>query len=80
MRLVADPMTVLARRSFTNYSRLVMYSFAFQQAFRRGIRPDDQVIIDKVCRLPFSALHTMLNRASFAVLPIREERHYVYAG
>ena len=25
-----------------------MYSFAFQQAFRRGIRAEDQLIVDKV--------------------------------
>lgn len=34
--------------SFTNYSRLVMYSFGFQQAFRRGIQTDDRVYVEKV--------------------------------
>ncbi|OBZ72956.1 Protein priB [Grifola frondosa] len=30
----------------TGYSRLVMYSFGFQQAFRRGIRAEDQLFLD----------------------------------
>ncbi|CAL1702548.1 unnamed protein product [Somion occarium] len=34
----------------TSYARLVMYSFAFQHAFKRGLQPDDRVIIDKVIR------------------------------
>lgn len=25
-----------------------MYSFGFQQAFRRGIQPEDQLLLDKV--------------------------------
>ncbi|KAI0710814.1 hypothetical protein C8Q76DRAFT_624091 [Earliella scabrosa] len=31
----------------TSYSRLVMYSFGFQQAFKRGLRPEDQLFLEK---------------------------------
>ena len=33
--------------SLTGYSRLVMYSFGFQQAFRRGFQPEDQLFLEK---------------------------------
>ncbi|TFY54810.1 hypothetical protein EVJ58_g8640 [Rhodofomes roseus] len=33
----------------TSYSRLVMYSFGFQQAYKRGIQPEDQTVLDNVC-------------------------------
>lgn len=38
----------LTSRSVTDYARLVMYSFAFQNAFKRGLQPGDKAIIDKV--------------------------------
>ncbi|KAI0755619.1 hypothetical protein C8Q74DRAFT_1210774 [Fomes fomentarius] len=31
----------------TNYSRLVMYSFGFQQAFKRGLQAEDEFFIEK---------------------------------
>ncbi|RPD54605.1 hypothetical protein L226DRAFT_547907 [Lentinus tigrinus ALCF2SS1-7] len=31
----------------TGYARLVMYSFGFQQAFRRGFQPEDQLFLEK---------------------------------
>ncbi len=34
--------------SLVEYSRLVMYSFGFQQAFERGIEPGDQLFFKKV--------------------------------
>ena len=34
--------------SLTSYSGLVMYSFGFQQAFKRGLRPEDQLFLEKV--------------------------------
>ena len=40
--------------SLTSYSRLVMYSFGFQQAFKRGFQAEDQFFLEKaspgVCR------------------------------
>lgn len=38
----------LTSRSVTDYARLVMYSFDFQNAFKRGLQPGDKAIIDKV--------------------------------
>ena len=35
-------------RSYVNYSRLVMLSFAFQQAFQRGLQESDEVFFTKV--------------------------------
>jgi hypothetical protein len=32
----------------TNYSRLVMYSFGFQQAYHRGFEPGDEIFFTKV--------------------------------
>jgi len=47
-------------RSLVGYSRLVMFSFGFQQAFQRGIGRSDQVFFTKVCvylkLLPFFSL------------------------
>lgn len=34
--------------SYTNYARLVMFSFGFQKAFQRGFEPDDEVFFTKV--------------------------------
>jgi hypothetical protein len=31
------------------YSRLVMFSFGFQQAYQRGIEPEDEILFTKVC-------------------------------
>ena len=36
--------------SLTAYSRLVMYSFGFQQAFKRGFQPEDHMFLEKVCQ------------------------------
>lgn len=40
-------------KSYVGYSRLVMYSFGFQQAFQRGIEPGDHVFFTKVGRHEF---------------------------
>ena len=48
--------------SLVNYSRLVMFSFGFQQAYHRGIKPgdhSDQVFFTKVS----SSCLTTLRRA-----------------
>jgi hypothetical protein len=37
-----------SRRSYTNYARLVMFSFGFQKAFQRGFEDDDEVFFTKV--------------------------------
>ncbi|THH12044.1 hypothetical protein EW146_g7836 [Bondarzewia mesenterica] len=37
-----------------NYARLVMFSFGFQQAFQRGMGPDDEIFLTKLLRPEFS--------------------------
>jgi len=34
--------------SYTNYARLVMFSFGFQKAFERGFEADDEVFFTRV--------------------------------
>ena len=34
--------------SLTNYSRLVMFSFGFQQAYQRGFEHGDEIFFSKV--------------------------------
>ena len=40
--------TSVCLSSLTGYSRLVMYSFGFQQAFKRGFQDGDQIFLEKV--------------------------------
>lgn len=66
--------------SLTSYSRLVMYSFGFQQAYRRGIQTEDQIFIDNV-RTPLRS-SMMIRRCSFSpvstVLPGRKVGHIMH--
>jgi hypothetical protein len=39
---------LITASSVVGYSRLVMYSFAFQQAFARGVTASDNVVFTKV--------------------------------
>ena len=39
---------IFSRCSYTNYVRLVMFSFGFQKAFQRGFEPDDEVFFTRV--------------------------------
>ena len=39
---------LLPPRSYTNYARLVMFSFGFQKAFERGLQADDEVYFTRV--------------------------------
>lgn len=39
---------LIASSSLTNYSRLVMFSFGFQQAYQRGFAPGDEIFFTKV--------------------------------
>ena len=34
--------------SLVGYSRLVMFSFGFQQAYQRGVEPEDHILFTKV--------------------------------
>ena len=57
-----------------------MYSFGFQQAYRRGIQPEDQMFIDNV-RTPLRS-SVMIRRCSFppasTVFPGRKVGHSVH--
>ena len=44
--------------SYSNYARLVMFSFGFQQAFQRGFEPDDEVFFTRVRILLRCAMST----------------------
>jgi hypothetical protein len=44
----AFPDPLHSRRSYTNYARLVMFSFGFQKAFQRGFQADDEVFFTRV--------------------------------
>jgi len=39
---------LFSRCSYTNYLRLVMFSFGFQKAIQRGFEPDDEVFFTRV--------------------------------
>lgn len=43
---------VVNQLSLVAYSRLVMFSFGFQQAFRRGFRNNDPLFFNMVCSAP----------------------------
>ncbi|EMD31564.1 hypothetical protein CERSUDRAFT_119609 [Gelatoporia subvermispora B] len=45
---------------FTNYSRLVMYSFGFQHAFRRGFQANDTIFLNKSFECAKSVIVTMI--------------------
>ena len=46
--LEARSLTDVSLRSLVGYSRLVMFSFGFQQAFHRGIQAGDDLFFNKV--------------------------------
>lgn len=46
--------------SLTNYSRLVMFSFGFQQAYHRGFQPGDEIFFTKVIHLVCSCLALLM--------------------
>lgn len=60
--------------SLTSYARLVMYSFGFQQAYRRGMQTRDQLFLDKVSKnandLP-SYLYWLADRSVHSVTSTR---------
>ena len=52
---------VVSRCSYTNYARLVMFSFGFQKAFQRGFEPDDEVFFTRVRILPRYTMSAEIN-------------------
>ena len=48
--VIPDSLSFVTRHSYTNYARLVMFSFGFQKAFQRGFQADDEVFFTRVGR------------------------------
>ena len=59
--------------SLTNYSRLVMYSFGSNQAFRRGFQQGDELYFTKVCTLRYM-LTLVFDSSRFKVHGFGHER------
>ncbi|KAI1793795.1 hypothetical protein LXA43DRAFT_206444 [Ganoderma leucocontextum] len=45
----------------TGYSRLVMYSFGFQQAFKRGFQPEDHIFLEKCYELATTVITILID-------------------
>ncbi|KAI0922432.1 hypothetical protein AcV7_005968 [Taiwanofungus camphoratus] len=65
----------------TNYSRLVMYSFGFQQAFRRGIQPEDQLLLDKCLQSARSVILCMVDTlCPSSYMRYSPDGHFIFAS
>ncbi|KAI0084549.1 hypothetical protein BDY19DRAFT_970897 [Irpex rosettiformis] len=64
---------------FTNYSRLVMYSFGFQQAFRRGMQGEDCVIVDKCFQAAKAVILAMVDGlAPTGFMRYSPDSHFIF--
>ncbi|KAI0338738.1 hypothetical protein BDW22DRAFT_1432263 [Trametopsis cervina] len=64
---------------FTNYSRLVMYSFGFQQAFRRGIQAEDRVFVDKCFQAAKAVITSMVDSlAPTGFMRYAPDSHFIF--
>ncbi|KAL6303631.1 hypothetical protein BKA93DRAFT_853541 [Sparassis latifolia] len=64
----------------TNYSRLVMYSFGFQQAFKRGMQPGDQIFLDKCFQSAKSVILCMIESLSPEYMRYSPDGHFIFAS
>ncbi|KAI0631459.1 hypothetical protein C8Q77DRAFT_1159249 [Trametes polyzona] len=65
----------------TGYSRLVMWSFGFQQAFKRGFQPDDQLFLDKCFESAKSVIVTLIDTlAPSGYMRTSPDAHFVFAS
>ncbi|KZT01948.1 uncharacterized protein LAESUDRAFT_730644, partial [Laetiporus sulphureus 93-53] len=65
----------------TNYSRLVMYSFGFQQAYKRGVRPEDQLFLDKCFESAKSVILCMVDvLCPSGYMRYSPDGHFVFAS
>ncbi|KAJ8689224.1 hypothetical protein PTI98_013267 [Pleurotus ostreatus] len=63
------------------YSRLVMYSFGFQQAFERGIEPGDQLFFKKCLDAAKGVIkHMIQNLAPSGYMRYAPDGHFVFAS
>jgi len=63
----------------TNYSRLVMYSFGFQQAYKRGVQQEDRLFLDKVSH-HLAVEHGHLFISNLAVFRGRKNCYTLHGG
>ncbi|CCL98870.1 uncharacterized protein FIBRA_00877 [Fibroporia radiculosa] len=65
----------------TNYSRLVMYSFGFQQAYIRGIKPEDQLFLDKCFESAKSVILCMIETlCPSGYMRYSPDGHFIFAS
>ncbi|EPS93162.1 hypothetical protein FOMPIDRAFT_63796 [Fomitopsis schrenkii] len=65
----------------TSYSRLVMYSFGFQQAYRRGIQPEDQIFIDNCFQAAKSVVLCMIDTlCPSGYMRFSPDGHFIFAS
>ncbi|KAI0071364.1 hypothetical protein K474DRAFT_632780 [Panus rudis PR-1116 ss-1] len=64
----------------TFYARLVMYSFAFQHALRRGLQPEDKPVIDKCYEYAMGVVNGMVNElAPTGYMRYSPDGYFVFA-
>ncbi|KAF9039281.1 fungal-specific transcription factor domain-containing protein [Panaeolus papilionaceus] len=64
-----------------SYSRLVMFSFGFQQAFQRGLKNEDRVFFDKCMESAKSVIEIMINSlAPSGYMRYAPDGHFVFAS
>ncbi|KZT65531.1 hypothetical protein DAEQUDRAFT_768801 [Daedalea quercina L-15889] len=65
----------------TSYSRLVMYSFGFQQAYKRGIRPEDQIFLDNCFQAAKSVILCMIDTlCPSGYMRFSPDGHFIFAS
>ncbi|KAA1473232.1 hypothetical protein DENSPDRAFT_779779 [Dentipellis sp. KUC8613] len=65
----------------TNYSRLVMYSFGFQQAFHRGLAPSDKIYISKSLGAAKEVVQTLVDSlAPSGYMRYSPDGHFIFAS
>ncbi|PCH34825.1 hypothetical protein WOLCODRAFT_78982 [Wolfiporia cocos MD-104 SS10] len=65
----------------TNYSRLVMYSFGFQQAYKRGIQPEDQLFLDNCLQSAKSVILSMVDTlCPSGYMRFSPDGHFIFAS
>ncbi|KAF5391201.1 hypothetical protein D9757_003162 [Collybiopsis confluens] len=63
------------------YSRLVMFSFGFQQAYQRGIQSGDDLFFTKCLEAAKSVLHNMVDKlAPSGYLRYSADGHFIFAS
>ncbi|KAG6809261.1 hypothetical protein H0H92_000968 [Tricholoma furcatifolium] len=63
------------------YSRLVMFSFGFQQAYQRGIEPGDHVYFNKCLDAAKSVIRNMVeNLATTGYMRYAPDGHFIFAS